>query len=70
MNEAVCTSGEHRSLYLLEVDPCKGFGIQGQAPGVRSYARLFTHRPHDSRPFFHYLTISRANNVKQRLILD
>lgn len=51
MNEAVCTSGEHRSLSLLEVAPSKGLGIQGQAPGVRSYARLFTHPPHDLRPF-------------------
>lgn len=56
MNEAVCPSGEHRSLYLLEVAPSKGSGIQGQAPGVRSYARLFTHPPHDLRPGFFSLS--------------
>lgn len=65
MNEAVCTSGEHRSQYLLEVALFQGFGLKDPRKGSWCHcARLFSHLPfteqHDLRLFFLFLILILA----------
>lgn len=64
MNEAVCTSGEHRSQYLLEVALFQGFGLKDPRKGSWCHcARLFSHPPfpeqHALRLFFLILILAK-----------